>query len=145
MRKIALDVGEKTIGVAVCDALGMTAQGVTTIQRIGIKKDTSKVIEYIRAYDCDAVIVGLPISLDGSDSPQTEKVRHFAEKLRNKMNSTGLADVPLVWQDERLTTREAEQVLIAGDVRRERRREVIDKQAAVLIMQRYLDSHPNSQ
>ena len=84
-RKIGLDVGDKTIGVAVSDELGWTAQGVTTIERIGIKKDTTKVVEYIKEYDCDTVVVGLPKKLDGTDSPQTEKVYEFRTRLENKM------------------------------------------------------------
>ena len=73
MRKIALDVGDKTIGVAVSDELMLTAQGVTTIERIGIRKDCGRVIDYIKEYCCDTVVVGLPLKLDGTDSPQTEK------------------------------------------------------------------------
>ena len=92
-RKIGLDVGDKTIGVAVSDELGWTAQGVTTIERIGIKKDTTKVVEYIKEYDCDTVVVGLPKKLDGTDSPQTEKVYEFRTRLENKMKSQGLGHV----------------------------------------------------
>lgn len=138
MRKIALDVGDQTIGVAVSDTLGITAQGVTTIERVGIRKDTSKVLDYIREYDCDTVVVGLPLRLDGTESPQTEKVYTFTSMLRNKLRSNGMADVAVVYQDERLTTKEAERVLLSGDVRRAKRKKVIDKQAAVLIMQSYL-------
>lgn len=139
-RKIALDVGDKTIGVAVSDALGMTAQGITTIERVGIKKDTTKVVDYVREYDCDTVVVGLPKKLDGTDSPQTEKVREFRERLANKMRSQGLGDVAIEYYDERLTTVMAEKVLIEADVSRRKRKDVIDKQAAVLILQGYLDS-----
>ena len=87
MRKIALDVGDKTIGVAVSDELMLTAQGVTTIERIGIRKDCGRVIDYIKEYCCDTVVVGLPLKLDGTDSPQTKKVREFAEMLANKMRN----------------------------------------------------------
>ena len=73
MRKIALDVGDKTIGVAVSDELMLTAQGVTTIERIGIRKDCGRVIDYIKEYCCDTVVVGLPLKLDGTDSPQTKR------------------------------------------------------------------------
>ena len=69
MRKIALDVGDKTIGVAVSDPLNITAQGITTIERVGIRKDAGKVIEYIREYECDTVVIGLNKRLDGTDSP----------------------------------------------------------------------------
>lgn len=140
MKKIGLDVGDKTIGVAISDALNITAQGITTIERIGIKKDTSKVIEYIKEYDCDTVIIGLPLKLDGSDSPQTEKVREFRTKLENKLRAERLKDVSIEYYDERLTTVMAERVLIEADLSRKRRKEVIDKQAAVIILQSYLDS-----
>lgn len=140
MRKIGLDVGDKTIGVAVSDELLLTAQGVTTIERVGIRKDCGKVMDYIKEYGCDTVVVGLPLKLDGTDSPQTEKVREFTIMLENKMRSSGMADIKIVFQDERLTTVMAEKVLIEADVRRNKRKEVIDKQAAVIILQSYLES-----
>ena len=73
MRSIGLDVGDKTIGVAVSDDLGIIAQGITTIERVGIKKDTGKILDLIREYGCDTVVIGLPLKLDGTDSPQTER------------------------------------------------------------------------
>ena len=141
MKKIALDVGDKTIGVAVSDALNITAQGVTTIERVGIRKDADKVMGYIREFDCDTVVVGLPKRLDGSDSPQTEKVYEFKTMLENKMKSTGLGHIKIEFYDERLTTVMAEKVLIEADVSRRGRKKVIDKQAAVLILQGYLDKN----
>lgn len=140
MRKIALDVGDKTIGVALSDELGITGQGLTTIERVGIRKDCGKVMDLIKEYDCDTVVMGLPLNLDGSDSVQTEKVREFRTMLENKMRSTGMGRVNVVWQDERFTTVMAERVLIEADVSRKKRKDVIDKQAAVIIMQSYLDS-----
>lgn len=139
MRKLALDVGDKTIGVAVSDELLLSANGVTTIERVGIRKDAGKVIDYIKEYDCDTVVVGLPKKLDGTDSIQTEKVYEFKTMLENKLRSTGMAHIAVVFQDERLTTVMAEKVLIEADLSRKRRKEVIDKQAAVLILQGYLD------
>lgn len=139
MRKLALDVGDKTIGVAVSDALNITAQGVTTIERVGIRKDAGKVMELIKEYDCDTVVIGLPKKLDGTDSIQTEKVYEFRSMLENKMRSSGMGDVSIVYQDERLTTVMAEKVLIEADVSRRGRKKVIDKQAAVIILQSYLD------
>lgn len=140
-RKMALDVGDKTIGVAVSDALLITAQGIMTIERIGIKKDTAKVMELIKEHDCDTVVVGLPKKLDGTDSIQTEKVYEFKERLENKLRSSGMGQIQIVYQDERLTTVMAEKVLIEADVSRRKRKEVIDKQAAVIILQSYLDTH----
>jgi putative Holliday junction resolvase len=140
-KKMALDVGDKTIGVDVSDALLITAQGITTIERVGIKKDTTKVMEMIKEHDCDTVVIGLPKKLDGTDSIQTEKVYEFKERLENKLRSSGMADIKLVYQDERLTTVMAEKVLIDADVSRKKRKQVIDKQAAVIILQSYLDTH----
>jgi putative Holliday junction resolvase len=141
MRKIGLDVGDRTVGVAVSDPLGITAQGVTTIERVGIRKDTGKVLDMVKEYECDTIVMGLPLSMSGEDSQQTGKVREFRTMLENKMRSTAIKGVEIVWQDERLTTVQAERVLVDADVSRKKRKEVIDKQAAVLILQAYLDSH----
>ena len=143
MRKLGLDVGDKTIGVAVIDELDITAQGVTTIDRVGIRKDAGKVMDYVREYDCDTVVMGLPINLDGSDSVQTEKVREFRTMLENKMRSSGMADVKVEWQDERFTTVIAERVLMEANMKRKSRKEVVDKQAAIIILQSYMDRVKN--
>lgn len=140
MRTIGLDVGDKNIGVAVSDPLGITAQGITTIERVGIRKDSGKVIDYIKKYECDTVVMGLPLSMSGEDSEQTIRVREFRTMLENKMKSTGIKGVKVVWQDERLTTVQAERIMIQADVRRNKRKEVIDKQAAVIILQSFLDT-----
>ena len=140
MKKLALDVGDKTLGVAVHDSLDITAPGVTTIERVGIRKDAGKVMDYIKEFDCDTVVIGLPKKLDGTDSPQTEKVYEFKTMLENKMRSSGMGNVNLTYYDERLTTVMAEKVLIEADVSRRGRKKVIDKQAAVIILQGYLDS-----
>ena len=140
MRKIALDVGDKTIGVAVSDPLNITVQGITTIERVGIRKDAGKVIDYIREYECDTVVIGLNKRLDGTDSPQTEKVYEFKRMLENKMRSTGLGSVTIDFYDERFTTVMAERVLKEAELTRKERKKVVDKQAAVIILQSYLDS-----
>ena len=145
MRAIGLDVGDKTIGVAVSDELFLTAQGVTTIERVGIRKDAGKVMDLIREYGCGTVVIGLPLNLDGSDSLQTEKVRAFRTMLENKMRSSGMAQVKVEWQDERFTTVIAERVLIEANVRRKARKDVIDKQAAIVILQSYMDRVGNEQ
>ena len=140
MRILGLDVGNKTVGVAVSDPLGVIATGVTTIERVGIRKDTGKVIDYINEYGCDTVVIGLPLSLDGSDSVQTQNVRDFRKMLENKLKSSGpLSKVKVEWQDERYSTVEAEEVLIEANMSREDRKKIIDRQAAIVILQRYLD------
>ena len=146
MRILGLDVGNKTVGVAVSDPLGVIATGVTTIERVGIRKDTGKVIDYIKEYGCDAVVMGLPLSLDGSDSVQTQNVWDFRTMLQNKLKSSGpLSKVKIEWQDERYSTVEAEEVLIEANMSREDRKKIIDRQAAIVILQRYLDRMPREE
>ena len=143
MRILGLDVGNKTVGVAVSDPLGVIATGVTTIERVGIRKDTGKILDYIREYGCETVVMGLPLSLDGSDSVQTQNVREFRRMLENKLKSSGpLSRVKVEWQDERYSTVEAEEVLIEANMSREDRKKIIDRQAAIVILQRYLDRMP---
>ena len=146
MRILGLDVGNKTVGVAVSDPLGVIATGVTTIERVGIRKDTGRVIDFIKEYGCETVVIGLPLSLDGSDSVQTQKVRDFRTMLENKLRSSGpLSKVRIEWQDERYSTVEAEEVLIEADMSREDRKKIIDRQAAIVILQRYLDRMPRGE
>ena len=140
MRWMSLDIGDKTIGVAVSNPLFISAQGVTTIERIGIKKDTTKVLELVREYEADTVISGLPLMLNGSDSPQTQKVREFVERLKNKAQSQGFK-LRFEFQDERFTTKIAENAMIDAGMRRKKRKEIIDRQAAVIILQSYMDAH----
>lgn len=142
-RKIGLDVGDKTVGIALSDTLGITAQGLMTLERVGIRKDCGKILDLVKEYDCDTIVIGLNINLDGSDSIQTEKVREFKTMLENKMRSTAMKGIDVVFQDERFTTVMAERVLIDAGVRREDRKKVIDKQAAVIILQSYLDMKGN--
>lgn len=139
MKAISLDVGDKTIGVALSDGLMLTAQGLMTIERIGIRKDADKVLALVKEHGCDTIVMGLPLNLDGSDSVQTEKVRAFRTMLENKMKSNAIKGVEIVYQDERFTTKIAESVLIEADVSRKKRKDVIDKQAAVIILQSWLD------
>lgn len=140
MKVMALDVGDKTIGIAMSDELLIAAHGHSTLKRVGIKKDTGKLLDLIKEHNCTTIIIGLPINLDGSDSIQTEKVREFAKGLENKLRSNSLQNVQVKFQDERFTTSIAEKVLIEADVSRKGRKAVIDKQAAAIILQSYLDS-----
>ncbi len=140
MRILALDVGEKRIGTAISDPLGITANGLSTIERVGVRKDCDAIIALIDEYDCEKVVIGLPLMLDGSSSPQTDKVREFARILKNKLKSTGRHTIKLVYYDERFTTAIAERVLIDADVSRKKRKDVIDKQAAIIILTDYLSS-----
>ena len=138
MRIMALDIGDKTVGVAVSDALLISANGITTIERVGARKDTTKVLELADEYEVTTIVAGLPLMLSGEDSPQTQKVRDFVELLKNKIRSTG-RKIKVEFQDERFTTKIAENVLIEADMSRKKRKEIIDRQAAVVILQSYLD------
>jgi putative Holliday junction resolvase len=138
MKIMAIDVGEKTIGVAVSDPLEITAQGITTLERVGIRKDAGTVIALAETHGCGRIVVGLPLKLDGTNSVQTDKVIAFKTMLENKLRGTG-GKIELTFHDERFTTVIAERALIEADLSRKKRKSVIDKQAAVVILQSYLD------
>lgn len=131
---MGLDVGNKTIGVAVSDPLLLTAQGVTTVKRVGIKTDLSELSSIILEYEVTKTIVGLPKNMNNTLGPQGEKVLKFVEKFKEKF-----PDMEVVMVDERLSTVSAERALIGGDVRREKRKGLIDKVAATYILQAHLD------
>ncbi len=132
-RILALDVGEKRIGVAVSDPLGWTAQGVETILTHGPERDLQRVGELLAAYDTDRLVVGLPRSLSGHLGPQAERILGFAGRLAAQ-------GWQVRYQDERLTTQQAHRTLIEGDVRRADRKQVVDKLAATYILQSFLDA-----
>ncbi len=138
MRILALDVGDKTIGVAVCDELKLTAQGVEVIRRTAIAKDFSRLRELITQYQVGLVVIGLPKNMNGTIGPRGELVKEFAETMAQT-----IPDIEIKFWDERLSTVAAEKSLIAADVSRAKRRQVIDKMAAVFILQGYLDSLPH--
>ena len=133
-RIMGLDVGDKTIGVAVSDLMGLTAQGVKTIKRVGKKKDIEALKEIIKERQVNKIVSGLPKNMNGTVGPQGEKVLKLCELIKEE---TGLE---IDFWDERLTTVAAERSLIEGDVSRKKRKKVIDMLAAVIILQGYLDS-----
>ena len=133
MRYLGLDVGDRTIGVAVSDETGTVAGGLPTLRRVGPRKDVRAVAELIRRHDVGEVVVGLPRRLDGGLGPQAQKVLAFMEDLRPS------AKVPVVPWDERFTSVVAEQALVEADVSRRDRKALVDKVAAILILQNYLD------
>ena len=136
-RIMGLDVGDKTIGVAVSDLMGLTAQGVKTIKRVGKKKDIEALKEIIKERQVNKIVSGLPKNMNGTLGPQGEKVIKFCELLEEE---TG---IKIEYWDERLSTVAAERTLIQGNVRRETRNGVIDMVAAVIILQGYLDRQRN--
>ena len=133
---MGLDVGSKTVGVAISDSLGWTAQGIETIKideavgSLGMKR----VKQLIEEYEVTEFVVGYPKNMNNTIGPRGEASELYADKLREKFG------LPVVLWDERLTTMAAERVLIEADVSRKKRKTVIDKVAAVMILQGYLDS-----
>jgi len=131
-RLMGLDVGDKTIGVAVSDLLMITAQGVTTIKRTNFKNDINELKKLINEYQVTKIVLGIPKMLDGTIGIQGEKVLNFLEKMKRYI------DLPVELEDERFTTTISERMLIEADVRRKKRKEVIDKLAAAQILSSYM-------
>ena len=134
MRALALDIGDATIGVAVSDLLGLTAQGVETIRRTSAKDDLKRLAELVAQFEATTFVIGLPKNMDGTEGSRCELVRKFAAKI-----GAALPDVKQIFWDERLSTVAASKALIAADVSRRKRKRVIDKMAAVYILQGRLD------
>jgi putative Holliday junction resolvase len=133
MRILGLDVGTKTIGVAVSDEMGWTGQGIATIRRTNIRADLAELDKYLQQYAVEKIVVGVPRNMDGSIGSAAEQVYSFIERLKEKFS------IPIDTWDERLSTVAAERVLLEADMSRGKRKKVIDKVAAVLILQGYLD------
>lgn len=133
MRLLGLDIGDFTIGLAVSDPLGITAQGLGVYKRRKLNDDLNYVLSLAGEYQVEEVVVGWPRGLSGSEGTQARKVAEFAALLEQKGLKIKL------W-DERFTTSAAERLLLDAGVRREKRRKIVDKLAAVLILQSYLDS-----
>lgn len=130
---MALDVGSRTIGIACSDALLMTAQGIETIRRTSLENDFNRLRELISEYEVHELVVGMPKNMNGTKGDRAEKTEEFVEKMK------AVIDLPVTFWDERLSTVMAERQLIAADVRRKKRKGIIDKMAAVVILQGYLD------
>jgi putative holliday junction resolvase len=133
VRTLALDLGDRRIGVAVSDETGTLASPVATLQRVGPKKDLQKIAELVRTLEAREVVVGLPLNMDGTEGPQAAKVRAFMAGVARRV------DVPILARDERLTSVAADEVLRERGVVRRKRKDVIDQVAAVLILQELLD------
>ena len=133
MRIMSLDVGSRTIGIACSDALLMTAQGIETIRRTSLEKDFNRLLELIAEYEVHELVVGMPKNMNGTKGERAERTEEFVEKMKE------VIDLPVSYWDERLSTVMAERQLIAADVSRKKRKSVIDKMAAVVILQGYLD------
>jgi len=134
-RIMALDVGERTVGIAVSDLGHVIANGVTTLRRASLAADLDALAELVAEHEVSAIVVGWPLRLNGKPGAQAFKVERFAKKVADRLG------LPVEKWDERMTTVAAERALIEGGVRRARRRQVVDTVAATLILQSYLDAH----
>lgn len=134
MRILGLDVGDRTIGVAISDPLGLTAQGITTIRRKGIDKDIEELEKICAQYEVEKIVSGLPKNMNGTLGPQSEKVLGFCDILKTKIS------LEIIMWDERLTTVAAQRAMLEADLSRSKRKKIVDKIAATYILQGYLDS-----
>jgi putative Holliday junction resolvase len=137
-RVLALDVGDRRIGVAVSDELGLTAQGVTTIHRRSWAADLDDIARLVETWRADTIVVGLPLTLEGAIGPRAQTVQAFIKRLESAVG------VPILTWDERFSTVTAERVLIDANLSRAKRRRVIDKTAAVVILQHFLDTRSHA-
>uniref|UniRef100_UPI00404B88E0 Holliday junction resolvase RuvX n=1 Tax=Desulfobacca sp. TaxID=2067990 RepID=UPI00404B88E0 len=136
---MGLDLGAKRIGVALSDALGLTAQGLTVLHRRGLALDLAGIVALAQKHEVQEIVIGLPRHLDGRLGGLAQEVRWWQEELQARLA------VPVYTWDERLTTMEAERLLLTADVSRRKRRQVIDKMAASLILQAFLDNRRQRQ
>ncbi len=137
MRILGLDYGTKTVGVAVSDPLGLTAQGVETIERKSenkLRQTLARIETLVKEYEVEKIVLGFPKHMNNDIGERAKKSLEFKEMLERRTN------LPVIMQDERMTTVEAERTLIESNVRRENRKKYVDKIAAVFILQGYLDS-----
>ena len=139
LRSMGLDVGDRTIGVAVSDLLALTAQGVEVIRRTSPQADFARLAVLCQEYEVGTIVVGLPKNMNGTLGPRGELVQEFAAQLQEQ-----LPKAKIVFWDERLSTVAAEKALIEADVRRNKRRKVIDKMAAIIILQGWMDLQSRS-
>lgn len=133
MRILGLDVGQKTVGVAISDPLGFTAQGITTIRRTKKSEDIEAVKRICDEYSVETIVIGLPKNMDGSIGFAGEKIQEFSELLKT------VVDLEIVFWDERLTTVAAHRAMLEADLSRGKRKKIVDKVAATYILQGYLD------
>jgi putative holliday junction resolvase len=140
MRIMALDLGTKTIGVAVSDATATIARGIETIRRKGIKNDFLRLEEIITEEEVETIVVGYPKNMNGSIGERAQVSEAFVETIKENY-----PNMKVVLWDERLSTVSAEKILISADMRREKRKKIIDMMAAVVILQNYLDSLPKQE
>lgn len=138
MRFLGLDLGTKRIGVALSDEMGWTSQGLTTLQRKGGKKDLESIGRLVEEHSVEGIVLGLPLNMNGSEGKAAEQARRFAGLLEEHLG------IPVHLWDERLTSWEAEGILKEAEVKAKKRKQVVDKLAATLILKSYLDAQQES-
>jgi putative Holliday junction resolvase len=138
MRVLAVDLGTKNIGTAISDALGMTVRPVETIARSADERDIARLKVLVEDLEAEAVVVGLPLKMDGTVGDAAAAAMRFGEKLRGRL------DIPVFMQDERLTSYEAEQMMIERGFAKRKRRDRSDEFAAMIILEDYLAANPKS-
>jgi len=139
MRLLGLDVGDKRIGIAVSDPTGFLASAERVLKRVSFEKDLTALAAMVQEYEAEAVVVGLPLHLDGRAGDQAEIVRRFVERLQKRIS------VPVIFWDERLSTRGAHVLLIEAGMRPAQRAARLDAAAAAVILQNYLDHQKQKQ
>ncbi len=132
-RIMALDVGDRRIGIAVSDETNIISTAVGVIERKTLKQDIERIKDFTKEYEIGKIVVGLPLTMKGTESIQTEKVNKFIDRLKEMIN------IPVISFDERLSTVQGERLLIKADISRRKRKKLIDKVAAQIILQTYLD------
>ncbi|MBU0652476.1 MAG: Holliday junction resolvase RuvX [Proteobacteria bacterium] len=137
MKVLGLDYGDRRIGVAICDELGMTARGIATVVRKNRDADLAAIVGFVERFGVEKIVIGYPLRLDGSEGIQCDKVNRFARRLEARLS------MPVIRRDETLSTKEAEELLREAGVRREKQRAVVDRLAASIILQGYLDALPH--
>ncbi|MDI9569618.1 MAG: Holliday junction resolvase RuvX [Pseudomonadota bacterium] len=134
MRVLGIDYGTRRIGVALSDEMGLMARGLTVITRRNRRRDIEAIAALARDCQAEMVVIGYPLRLDGSEGIQCEKVNRFASLLENALQ------MPVIRWDETLSTKEAEQILVETGIKKEKRKAIVDRIAASIILQNYLDS-----
>lgn len=137
-RILALDLGKKRIGMALSDELGITAQGLPTLERRNKRVDFAALAAVVRENNVRQIVLGLPLRMSGEEGSQADWARSFAAELKVHV------DVPIDLRDERWTSKQAERVLMGSGIRQQDRKPAIDRIAAVILLQDYLDSHGGS-
>ncbi len=139
MRILGLDYGDQRIGVAICDELGMAARGIATLVRKNRDADLAAIAGFVERFGVEKIVIGYPLRLDGSEGIQCDKVNRFARRLEARLS------MPIIRRDETFSTKEAEELLRETGVRKEKRRAIVDRLAACIILQGYLDALPHEE